>query len=137
MSLLPAYSSRVLTALRIFCLAVVGLHLAAALFSEANAWGLWPYTYLPRAWQLLLAALAILTILPNTAAAILRVAQRALHASRISFHLSSEPASHNALFALLSLLSLLPFTLFRIVHTRWGDAYILVNAIAYPTRRCA
>jgi hypothetical protein len=126
MSLLPAYSSHVLTALRIFCLAVVGLHLAAALFSEANAWGLWPYTYLPRAWQLLLAALAILTILPNTAAAILRVAQRALHATRISFH------HRNALFALLSLLSLLPFTLFRIVHTRWGDAYILVNAIAYP-----
>lgn len=125
-SLSPVSSSRVLAALRIFCLAVVGLHLAAPLFTEANAWGLWPYTYLPRAWQLLLAALAILTILPNTAAALLRIAQRALHASRFTFH------RRNTLFILLSLLSLLPFTLFHIVHTRWGDAYILVNAIAYP-----
>ena len=68
----PISTSRVLTALRIFCLVLVGLHLAAPLFTEANAWGVWPYTYLPRGWQLLLAALAVLTILPNTAAAILR-----------------------------------------------------------------
>lgn len=126
MSFSPANSSRVLTALRIFCLAVVGLHLAAPGFDEASAWGLWPYTYLPRAWQVLLAALAVLAILPNTAAALLRVAQRAHHVSRITFH------RRHALFVLLSLLSLLPFILFRIVHTRWGDAYILVNAIAYP-----
>jgi hypothetical protein len=119
-------SSRVLTALRIFCLTVVGLHLAAPLFGEANAWGLWPYTYLPRTWQLLLAALAILTILPNTAAAIMRVAAGFAHASRITLH------HRNALFTGIALLSLLPFILFRIVHTRWGDAYILVNAIAYP-----
>ncbi len=110
MLLSSAYSARVLTALRVFCLALVILHLLAGRFAEADAWGLWPYTYLPRAGQLLLAALA----------------QRALDATRISFH------HRNALFALLSLLSLLPFTLFRIVHTRWGDAYILVNAIAYP-----
>ncbi|MFZ2359268.1 MAG: hypothetical protein WA040_07970 [Anaerolineae bacterium] len=122
----PISPSRVLTALRIFCLAVVGLHLAAPLFDEASAWGLWPYTYLPHAGQLLLAALAVLTILPNTAAAILRVVQRAHHASRITFH------RRHALFLLLSLLSLIPFTLLRVVHTRWGDAYILVNAIAYP-----
>lgn len=122
----PVFSSRVLLALRIFCLAVVGLHLIAPLFTEANAWGVWPYTYLHRGWQLLLATLAILTILPNTAAALLRIAQRALDTTRISFH------HRNVLFALLSLLALIPFTLFRIVHTRWGDAYILVNAIAYP-----
>jgi hypothetical protein len=126
MLLSSAYSARVLTALRAFCLALVVLHLLAGRFAEEHAWGLWPYTYLPRPWQVLLASLAILTILPNTAAAILRVAQRALHATRISFH------RRNALFAIIALLSLIPFTLFRIVHTRWGDAYILVNAIAYP-----
>lgn len=122
----PVSPSRVLTALRIFCLALVGLHLAAGRFPEASAWGLWPYTYLPRAWQLLLAALAILTILPNTAAALLRVAQRAVHTTRFPIH------HRNAFFILIALLSLLPFTLFHIAHTRWGDAYILVNAIAYP-----
>ena len=129
----PVSPSRVLTAQRVFCLALVGLHLAAPLFTEAAAWGLWPFTYLPRAVQLLLAGLAILTILPHTAAALLRIAQRVLHASlrngsqsRFTFH------RRNTLFALLSLLSLLFFSLFRIVHTRWGDAYILVNAIAYP-----
>ncbi|HSN74751.1 MAG TPA: hypothetical protein VL334_06605, partial [Anaerolineae bacterium] len=126
MVLTPAHGSRVLAALRIFCLAVVALHLAAPLFAEANAWGLWPYTYLPKGWQLLLAALAILAILPNTAAALLRIAARALHATRVTFQ------RRNALFALLSLLSLLLFSLFPIVHTRWGDAHILVNAIAYP-----
>lgn len=126
MSRSTALGGRVLAALRLYCLLLVGLHLAAPLFSEANAWGLWPFTYLPRAGQLLLAALAILTILPNTAAALLRVAGRLPHASRLTFH------QRNALFALIALLSLLPFTLLRIVHTRWGDAYILVNAIAYP-----
>jgi hypothetical protein len=126
MSHSTAHSDRVLAALRIFCLAVVGLHLAAARFPEASAWGLWPYTYLSRSWQLLLAALAILTILPPSANALLRIAARALHTSRITFH------RRNALFAIIALLSLLPFILFGIVHTRWGDAYILVNAIAYP-----
>jgi len=118
----------VLTSLRLYCLLLVGLHLAAPLFSEANAWGLWPFTYPARGWQLLLAALAILTILPNTAAAILRIAARPLASNAARF----TAQRRNALFFLLALLSLLPFLLLRIVHTRWGDAYILVNAIAYP-----
>lgn len=126
MLLSSAHSDRVLAALRIFCLVLIGLHLTAPLFSEANAWGLWPFTYLPRTWQLLLAALTILTILPNTAAAILRIAAHLPHVSRITLR------RRNAFFALLSVLCLIPFTLFSIAHTRWGDAYILVNAIAYP-----
>ncbi len=126
MPLSPTYSARVLLALRVFCLALVGLHLLAGRFAEENAWGLWPYTYLPRAGQVLLAALAILTILPNTATAILRIAARLPHVSRFTLN------RRNLLFAGIALLSLIPFTLFRIVHTRWGDAYILVNAIAYP-----
>lgn len=126
MLLSPVHSARVLTALRTFCLALVVLHLLAGRFAEEHAWGLWPYTYLPQPWQIVLASLTILTILPNTAAALLRVAQRALNATRLTFH------HRNALFALIALLSLVPFALFPIVHTRWGDAYILVNAIAYP-----
>jgi hypothetical protein len=127
MSSLPAISSgRVLAALQLFCLALIGLHLAAPLFAEASAWGLWPFTYLSRAGQLLLASLAILTILPNTAAAILRIAARLPDGSRLA------RGQRHALFVLIALLAVIPFTLFQIVHTRWGDAYILVNAIAYP-----
>lgn len=133
MSRSTAFGDRVLAALRIFCLVLVGLHLAAPLFTEANAWGLWPFTYLALGWQLLLAALAILTILPNTAAAILRIAARIPHASRFAARrLPVTGRQRNVLFAAIALLSLLLFTLFPIVHTRWGDAYILVNAIAYP-----
>jgi len=115
-----------LTALRIYCLLLLALYLATPLFTEAAAWGLWPFTYLARGWQVLLAALAVLAILPNTAAALLRIAARLPHPSRFTFH------RRNLLFAIIALLSLIPFLLFRIVHTRWGDAYILVNAIAYP-----
>ncbi len=137
-----------LAALRVFCLAVIGLRLAAPLLTEATAWGLWPYTYLPRAWQLLLAALAILTILPHTAVALLRIADRLLFALRspLAYTCTARRRkcpqnrrarvptlrSRHALFAILSLLALLLFSLFPIVHTRWGDAFILVNAIAYP-----
>jgi hypothetical protein len=35
----------------------------------------------------------------------------------------------------LGLLSLVPFWLFRLAHTRWGDAYILSQAIAHPLVR--
>ena len=36
------------------------------------------------------------------------------------------------LFSLISLISIALFLLFRIVHTRWGDTYILINGIAWP-----
>jgi hypothetical protein len=107
--------------------------LAAPLFTEANAWGLWPFTSLARGWQLLLAALAILTILPNTAAVIVRLAARLPHVSRFTARrFPKSLRQRNVLFAAIALLSLIPFILFGIVHTRWGDAYILINAIAYP-----
>lgn len=125
----PALSRRpwVLTALRLYSLALIGLHLAVGrLFDEAGAWGLWPYTYLPTAAQWLLAALAALAALPPAASALTAALAKLPRLDRLT------PARRHALFLLLSLLSLLPFTLFRIVHTRWGDAYILVHGIAYP-----
>ena len=48
------------------------------------------------------------------------------------FPASSASRARNAVFLIIALLCLIPFSLFRIVHTRWGDAYILVNGIAYP-----
>jgi hypothetical protein len=128
-----AYSGRVLAALRIYCLAVIGLHLAAPLFPEAQVWGLWPATYLPSGWRWLLAALAALTCLPPIAARLTRALAGVVSNSRLmqsTAHLT--PHSRRTRFAFIALLALIAFSLFRIVHTRWGDAYILVNGIAYP-----
>ena len=51
-------SFRLLWALRILALGVIALSLAAPLFREETAWGLWPATYLPPAWRWALALLA-------------------------------------------------------------------------------
>ena len=40
--------------------------------------------------------------------------------------------ARRAVRLVVSLGAAIPFYLFRIVHTRWGDAYILVNSIAHP-----
>ncbi|MER2599033.1 MAG: hypothetical protein ABTQ73_05895 [Caldilineales bacterium] len=122
---MPAFdfSRRILWALRVLCLLLIGLHLAAPLLPEAQAWSVWPYTYLPVIWRWILAGLAGLTLLPALAE-VIGGAVRGLP------RLPSRWRS--GWFALAALLSLLPFALFRIVHTRWGDAYILVNGIPYP-----
>ena len=41
----------VLTALRIYCLLLLGLYLLTPLLTEETAWGLWPVTYLPPVWR--------------------------------------------------------------------------------------
>ncbi len=126
MSFSPSYGERMLTALRVMCLAIVGLHLVAPLLSEADAWGLWSFTYLPPLWRWLLAIATALTCARPLASRMLRRLRRRADRFRI------PPHARPRFFALLSLLSLIPFYLLRIVHTRWGDAYILVNGIAYP-----
>ena len=115
-------SRRVLWALRLLCLALIALHLAAPRLPEAYAWSVWPYGYLPLVWRWTLAVLAAATLLPPVAAALTRGVAA----------LPRLPARRNVFFAAAALLCLLPFALFPIVHTRWGDAYILVNGIAYP-----
>ena len=44
----------VLTALRIYCLLLLGLFLLTPLLNEETAWGLWPVTYLSPVWRWLL-----------------------------------------------------------------------------------
>ena len=46
MSSKPLQGSNLLAALRLFCLLLIGLYLAAPLMTEENAWGIWPVTYL-------------------------------------------------------------------------------------------
>ena len=118
-------SRRIVNFLRLVALITIVLHLVAPALTEASAWGVWPATYLPTWARIGLALLAILACWPHatrwTVAAVDRSSRR-LAAGR-----------HLPLW--LGLASLLPFWLCRLAHTRWGDAYILSQAIAHPQAR--
>ena len=93
--------------------------------AEAAWWGLWPITYLPT-WALIVATTLIVSyIIGWWCSEFLLWPQSRItnHESRITLPL---------LFALLSLLLILAFYTFPIVHTRWGDAYLLSKAIGWP-----
>jgi hypothetical protein len=57
---------------------------------------------------------------------------RLRRSARAAFPTANTWRARNFAFIAIALLSLIPFSFFRIVHTRWGDAYILINGIAYP-----
>jgi hypothetical protein len=120
-------SRRLLAALRSLCVLIVALHLLAAHLPEESAWGVWPYTTLASPWRWLLALLALLSCLPYPSSAELR--------HRISSIVPGLPQRKSLLFALIAVAFAPLFWLGRIVHTRWGDAYILVNAIPHPDAR--
>jgi hypothetical protein len=88
----------------------------AATDAESAWWGLWPVTLLSPVWFWLGAVLVLVTMLA------------------IPFWMGraqSRDLSLGWLYAVSALL-LAAFYLFPIVHTRWGDAYILSQAIAWP-----
>lgn len=91
--------------------------LPAATDPEAAWWGLWPVTYAP-AWAVAAGALAVLLSM-------------AWGWWRL---LTPRPLpTWGRGVALLATGALLAaFFLFPIAHTRWGDAYILAHAIAWP-----
>jgi len=144
---MSAEARRLMTALQVFAVLLIALHLAAPLLPEQKAWGVWPYTYLPVIWRWLLAILALLVIVAPPALRARRAALPRQHdrpmdneavsplsvrsarfASRLSAH-------HRLLFAVVALACAPLFWMGRIVHTRWGDAYILVNAIPHAEAR--
>jgi hypothetical protein len=122
-----ATSRRLVPALRVLALSVVLLHLAAPLMAEGWAWGVWPATYLPPVWRWVLATVAILLILAGD-----RVAARIAAFWRSLTWAALTGAGWPRTRLAVALLTLIPFYLLHIVHTRWGDAYILVNAIPHP-----
>lgn len=88
--------------------------------SEARWWGLWPVTYAPD-WAFWLGAGTVLLALGWGL-------RRQFAAGRPA---GPGTAPRGLLLACAGLL-LLGFYLLPIVHTRWGDAYILANGIAWP-----
>ncbi len=91
--------------------------------AEAAWWGLWPVTMLPT--RLVLVRRRHYD--SDTAMGV-ELAQRAI---RQSFPSIARLAAGMALCHQQQLL-MVTFYLFPIVHTRWGDAYILTQAIAWP-----
>ena len=104
--------------------------------AEETSWGLWPVAYVSPLWRWLLAALAAAALVPPVAEAIIGGMRTLLDRLRrfavARFPAASTRRARNIAFLVIALLSLIPFSLFRIVHTRWGDAYLLVNGISSP-----
>ncbi|MCC7354302.1 MAG: hypothetical protein IT330_11145 [Anaerolineae bacterium] len=117
---MPDPSARLGRALRFLALALLALHLAAPLLPEEKAWGLWPITYFAPWLRWLLAIVCGTLILwPSPLLRLLR----------------SFSGPRRALAYLIPLAAFPLLYLGRIVHTRWGDAYILTKGIPHPDHR--
>ena len=93
--------------------------------AEAAWWGFWPVTYLPD-WAVWAGVLAVL----GTMAAWWLAARRGVPA-RAAVLLRRLPRPLT-LLTLISLALVAAFFAFPIVHTRWGDAFMLAKCIAWP-----
>jgi hypothetical protein len=133
---------RLLRILAVYALFLLGLHLVISWLPASWAffwypeklvgpegrlapnewlWGVYPYTYLVRWLQFFLAGLVgAMTVWMGF--------------GQVGFSLQRFPA-RTRWQALIALFSLPLFWLGRTVHTRWGDAYILVKGIAHPDVR--
>lgn len=114
-----------LSALRIWTLIVISLHLLAYRFDEANAWSVWPFTFLPPwlGWGLGLAVGSLVLAGPNEAlAAALTALWRRLPGR----------AHRRRWFAAAAGLAGLLFWVARLRHLRWGDGDILVYYLSLP-----
>lgn len=115
-----------LWAIRILVLALLLLHWAALNWPETVAWGLWPLRYVTLPWRLVFSA----------GVAVLCIPAIGRRVSTVSMELAARLAPAWAgsrrvpAFLGLALLALPVFWGLRLVHSRWGDAYILINAIA-------
>lgn len=96
--------------------------------AEARWWGMWPVTYLPT-WLFVCGVVVIV----STIAVILYQEQhweRTVSQQRQDKDTTSVGRQY--LYLLLILGLVYAFYALPIVHTRWGDAYILTKAIAHP-----
>ena len=117
-------SRRLLYALRAIVLTLVFLHMVAPWLSEPLAWGVWPVTYLPPTLRGFLAGLVLLSCWPPVVRRVVGLW------GRLARYVPAR-----SLPWVVASLGPLVFWRFRLVHTRWGDAYILSQAIAHPDVR--
>ncbi|WP_423222243.1 hypothetical protein [Candidatus Amarolinea aalborgensis] len=127
MSVDTSSSRRLLWSLRGLTLTLLILHLAAPRLGESAAWGLWPITFFAPAVRGALALLVAALCIPAVTDRLLKVM-----ASRFFTERAPGAAAPTRWFIVLALLSMPLFWALRLVHTRWGDAYILTNAIPLP-----
>jgi hypothetical protein len=113
------------SAIHLWGLIVLALHLVAFDLPEEAAWSLWPYTLLPAWLGWLLALLAGALVIPGVSLGLTRVLDRLGLA---------WPARHarQRWFGLAALLAGLLFWLARLGHLRWGDGYMLSVLLSYP-----
>ncbi len=123
---LSPISLRLLTAIRVAAVLFILLQLATPLFTEATAWGLWPITYLPRAVACVLGCLALIVALAGEQ---LWSRPGVARLARTHVVLSSPWVR-----AGLALVAGVLFYALRIRHLRWGDAELIVKALADPYR---
>jgi hypothetical protein len=92
---------------------------------ESAWWGLWPITAAP-AWAVYSGAIVVVMSILITGWWLSRSP-----AANPSPNTSPHPVSR-ILYPLFCLLLLLAFFRFPIAHTRWGDAYLIAKAVAWP-----
>lgn len=93
--------------------------------AEAAWWGFWPATYAP-GWAFTVATVLVLATI--VAFWIVELRRPLPIAAR-----DDSPAhTHFPWLVAISVLLLLLFYLYPIVHTRWGDAYVIAKGMAWP-----
>lgn len=123
---LSRLSRRLLIAIRITAVVLILLNFAALWLPEQIAWGLWPVRYLPAAAAVVLGAVALLVALAGE--------QLWERAARLRALLARVRFTSPVVRALIALAAGVLFLVFRIRHLRWGDAELLVKALADPYR---
>ncbi len=93
--------------------------------AETAWWGLWPITYLPM-WAVVMGVVAVIASILYYWLLELRRPQNNAEQT------PDVPRSMQPALWALSAVLLAAFFLFPIVHTRWGDAFILTKGIAFP-----
>ncbi|MGC8839122.1 MAG: hypothetical protein ACP5UM_11970 [Anaerolineae bacterium] len=128
MSIWSSAQGRFLASVRLLTLAFLALHLVAGALPEDQAWGVWPFSTLPLLVRFGALLAAALLIWPPV--------HRAVEAAWDRIQRLGGPRLPRAWGrALLAGLAAVPFWFGRLVHTRWGDAYILTQAIPHPEVR--
>ncbi len=95
--------------------------------AESLWWGLWPVTYLPDWIFYLGVGLILLTLGLAWCTLCAQQVPFARHWGRLASHFAP-----GLWYAPLLLSFTVAFFAFPVIHTRWGDAYILTKAIAHP-----